>query len=206
MVEMAKHRLRQLGYRWLAFSENPLFLLFEKMYQYNPEHFPDVVPHPDERGFLLTNFICPEFACYRGREIVFFNARHVSVYWIPGAEHSAGGYVMPGNYSVTVGGYAIRRPVELLIVKDDENTIISSTKLQMQSGTSLEGGLISFGVIAKELHCLAQKWFSLLHGQTEMVHDTQQLRNVIKAAQTLSGYTDLRTQAVLLQRRLEARS
>ncbi|CEE92071.1 hypothetical protein XNA1_2640002 [Xenorhabdus nematophila str. Anatoliense] len=206
MFKLTKHRLRQIGYRYLAFSEDPLYLVFEKMYQCDPRPLNNVIPHPAERGFLLTNFICPDFAPYRGKEVTFFNSRHAVVYWLPGAEHSGGGYVTPGIYSVIVGGYAVKQSVELCIVKNDENTVIQSAILQTRSVCSMEGGFISFKMIAKELQCLALQWLTQLHDQYDQLnntYDNKQLREVISAVQELYHYDDLRAHAVSLQRLLD---
>lgn len=205
MFEMTKHRVRQVAYRWLAFSDDPLYLLFEKMYACDPRPLGSVTPHPGQRGFLLTNFICPDFARYRGREIAFFDSRHVAVYWMPGAVHSGGGYVKPGSYAVTVGGYAVKRPVELRIVKDDANTVIESIALK-RGAVRADGGFISFKVIARELQCLARQWLAHVHAQFDSVQDSKQLRDVIAAARALTDHVDLGAQAELLQRRLNARA
>lgn len=205
MFEITKHRLRQIRYRWFQFSEDPLYLLFEKMYQYDPRPLHTVTPHPGERGFLLTHFICPDFARYRGREITFFNARHVAVYWLPGAAHSGGGYVQTGTYSVTVGGHAVKRPVELRVSKNDDATLIHSAVLQTRAAKPVQGGFISFKIIAKELQCLAQQWFTELNQQLDAVRDTPQLRDIIQAARGIAGYAELNAQADLLHMRLQTR-
>ena len=205
MFAFVHSKIRQAGYRWLTFSDEPLYLLFEKMYQYDPRPLRTVMPHPMERGFLVANFTHPDFIRYRGREIAFFNARHVAVYWLPGALPSGGGYVKSGIYSVMMGGHAMRQPVRLNVAKDNENTVIRSVSLQTQPVRSMDGCRVSFSIIAKELHCLAEQWLTRMHEQFDTLQDDAALREVIAAARKLPGLADLDRLAASLQSRLDVR-
>lgn len=205
MLAFVRGKIRQAGYRWLKFSDEPLYLLFEKMYQCDPHSLRTVTPHPTERGFLVADFTHPRFIRYRGREIAFVNARHAAVYWLPGASHGGGGYVKSGVHAVTMGGHAMRPPVRLGVVKDDDNTEIRSVSLEKQSARSMDGCRISFQIIATELHCLARRWLARTHEQLDAVQDDASVREVIAAAQALRGFDDLGRLADSLRSRLDAR-
>lgn len=195
MFDMTRHHLRQFRFRWLAWRPDPLYLLFERMYQFDPGPLDTVTPHPGQRGFLLTQFSCPDFACYRGREIAFFNERQVAVYWLPGAAHSGGGFVPTGQYSVTVAGHALRRPLQLLVRKDDEQTRIRSVTLQSRSVKSVQGGFISFTIIARELRCLILHWLECMPSRLDSIKDSGPLLELIDCARQLPGQAPVKASA-----------
>lgn len=205
MFEMTRHHLRQLRYRWLSWRDEPLYLLLERMYQCDPQPLANVTPHPQQRGFLLTNFSCPDFARYRGREIAFFNPRQVAVYWLPGAQHSGGGYVASGDYSVTVGGHALRRAVQLQVSKDDEHTRIHSVTVPPRRSSSVQGGFISFTIIARELRHLALHWLEQMPTRLEHVEDLAQLHELLGDARQLPGQVLLNVKAEALLAAVQAR-
>lgn len=205
MFEMTRHHLRQVRYRWLSWRAEPLYLLLERMYHCNPEPLSTVTPHPGQRGFLLTNFTCPDFAQYRGREIAFFNERQVAVYWLPGAQHSAGGFVPSGDYSVTVAGHALRRPVQLQVRKDDQRTEIRTVELPSGKIKSVQGGFISFSIIARELRCLALHWLEHMHSRLDRVEDPARLRELVAYAESIPGQNQLHLKAHALLAALQAR-
>lgn len=195
MFDMTRHHLRQFRFRWLAWRADPLYLLFERMYRLDPEPLDTVTPHPGQRGFLLTQFSCPDFACYRGREIAFFNEHQVAVYWLPGATHSGGGFVPTGQYSVTVAGHALRRPLQLLVRKDDEQTRIHSVTLQSRSEKSVQGGFISFTIIARELRCLVLHWLERMLSRLDGIEDSGPLCELIECARRLPGQVHVNARA-----------
>lgn len=191
MFELTKHRVRQITYRWFQFSESSTYLLFEELYQYNSEPFSWVIPHPSQRGFLLTNFICPDFKEYKGREISFFDSKYVCVYWIPGAEHSAGGYVKTGTYDVKVAGYALKKPLKLKVSKNDQETLIQSVSLEVSKDEqALKGGFIAFSVIEKELECLILLWLEKvainISNNKNLTFDSK-LKELLEHAQALKS-------------------
>lgn len=205
MFEMTRHHLRQLRYRWLSWRAEPLYLLLERMYQCDPTPLANVTPHPQQRGFLLTNFSCPDFARYRGREIAFFNQRQVAVYWLPGAQHSGGGHVPSGDYNVTVDGHALRRAVQLQVSKDDEQTRICSVTVPQRRSRSVQGGFISFAIITRELHYLALHWLEQMPARLEDVEDVAQLHEVLGYAQRLPGQVQLNVKVKALLAAVQAR-
>lgn len=206
MFDMTRHHLRQFRFRWLAWRADPLYLLFERMYQLDPQPLDTVSPHPGQRGFLLTHFSCADFARYRGREIAFFNERQVAVYWLPGAAHSGGGYVPSGQYSVTVAGHALRRPLQLLVHKDDEQTRIHAVTLQSRGLKSVQGGFISFAIITRELHCLMLLWLERMQWRLDDIDDCGPLRDLLDCARQLPGQTQMKASADALMTALVHRT
>ncbi|AEA65556.1 hypothetical protein [Burkholderia gladioli] len=196
-------KLRQAGYRWLAFSDRPLYLLFEKMYRYDPRPLPGVVPDPDGLGFLVSDFTHPRLAPYRGLEIAFFNARHAVVYWLPGAAPSGAGRVPAGTHTVTMGGHALSRPLRLSVSKDARHTRIRSVVPQTSRTRSMPGCRIDFRILEAELHCLARHWLNTLHERAGGPGADEALREVLAAARALTGFDDLVALAQALQARLD---
>ncbi|WP_449432237.1 hypothetical protein [Pseudomonas putida] len=195
MLEMTRHHLRQLRYRWLSWRADPLYLLVERMYYCNPGAMPTVTPHPAQRGFLLAQFSCADFAQYCGREIAFFNQRQVAVYWLPGATHSGGGHVADGDYEVTVGGHALRRPLRLQVHKAASRTCIRAVATDASRAKRVQGGFIAFAIIARELHCLALQWLEHVPRQLEQGSPAQGWRQVLEQASQLPRHSEVRQRA-----------
>ncbi|UVS82797.1 hypothetical protein EFP18_00520 (plasmid) [Burkholderia glumae] len=199
-------KLRQTGYRWLAFSDRPLYLLFEKMYRYDPRPLTGVVPDPDGFGFLVSDFSHPRLAPYQGLEIAFFTARHAVVYWLPGASPGGTGRVAAGTHTVTMGGHALPRPLRLSVNKDAHHTRIYSVAPQTSRARSMPGCRIDFRIIEAELHCLALRWLNALRGRAAGQGADAALREVLAAARALAGFDDLAALAQALQARLDRQS
>lgn len=199
MFDMTRHHARQARWRWLAWRADPLYLLFERMYHCDPEPLPSVTPHPRQRGFLLSSFSCPDFARYRGREIAFFNARQVAVYWLPGARHSGGGYVANGEHHVTLAGHALHRPLRLTVHKDADDTQIRAVSVQAQRRDRVRGGFIAFAIIARELQCLVLQWLDYMHAHLGRLEHSPSLRALIEQARQLPdrALLNARAQALL---------
>ncbi|QXH58659.1 hypothetical protein [Pseudomonas maumuensis] len=195
MFEMTRHHLRQVRYRWLSWRADPLYLLFERMYRCDPGALPTVTPHPSQRGFLLTQFICADFVQYRGREIAFFNPRQVAVYWLPGAAHSGGGHVADGDYEVTVAGHAVRRPVRLQVRKEAQHTSIRAVASGARHADRVQGGFIAFAIIARELRCLTLQWLEQLPRRLAQGTVGQDWRQVLEQATQLVGERAVQRQA-----------
>lgn len=198
MFDMTRHHLRQARWRWLAWRADPLYLLVERMYHCDPEPLTTVTPHPTQRGFLLSSFSCADFARYRGREIAFFNARQVAVYWLPGALHSGGGFVANGEHCVTLAGHALRRPVRVSVHKGDDDTQIRAVSTQAHRRDRVQGGFIAFALITRELHCLALQWLEYLHAHVGRLERSPSLREVIEQARRLPGRALLNARAEAL--------
>ncbi|PMS23067.1 hypothetical protein C0Z18_02280 [Trinickia dabaoshanensis] len=205
MLAYVLSKVRQAGYQWLAFADEPLYLLFEKMYRYDPRPFPNVTPHPTEPGFLLADFTHPQLAPYRGREIAFFNARHAVVYWLPGAGHSGTGYAIDGMHTVTMGGHALMRPLRLCVVKEAGRTAIRSVAPQLQPSRSMPGCRIAFRILGAELHELALRWLTAVSDRPGRLPGDGAFRDVLAAARALTGFNDLVALADALQSRLDRR-
>ncbi|KTT03114.1 hypothetical protein SB14R_18135 [Pseudomonas oryzihabitans] len=198
MFEMTRHHLRQVRYRWLSWRAEPLYLLFEGIYHCDPSALPMITPHPTQRGFLLTEFSCEDFAQYRGREIAFFNQRQVAVYWLPGAAHSGGGHVADGDYEVTIAGHAVHRPVRVQVRKETKRTSIRSVISETRRDDRVQGGFIAFAIIARELRCLILLWLEQLPSRLVHWDDNQGLRQILEQATQLAGESEVRRKAMRL--------
>ncbi len=159
MLELLKHRLRQISYRYLTFNCDAFYRVFDLMYHNDKDPLPWVHYLPDEKGYLLTHFLCKDFKAYCGREVAFFNRNQLTVYWLPGAEHSAGGYVKDGQYQVTIADFALHRPIHLTVEKKPDLTEIKNIDvLPYETNTRLEGGFVTYQAIRKEIVCLIIHW------------------------------------------------
>src|ERR1700749_4664995 len=98
MIEMIKHKIRQFYYAYFHFRQSSLYCLFKKIYDKDLEAHQDIIYDEVNQGFFMVNFINPKLLVYSGREIAFFNAHQVYVFWLPGAQHSGQGEVKNGSY------------------------------------------------------------------------------------------------------------
>lgn len=191
MFELTKHRVRQINYRWFSFKESVIYRAFESLYQYEPEIFSWIVPNPVQPGFLLTNFICPAFELYRGKEIAFFDSRRVCVFWLPGATHSGGGYVYSGNYEILIKGYSLKHNLKIKISKNTNDTIINSIMPINRAKKTLKGGFISFSVIEMEIKSLILYWLSIINGRIDTHSLSAENEKITECLKLLSCLPDI---------------
>lgn len=164
MFDHLKHKARQLYYRFWRFSNNSYYTLFHEMYQYNKSLFSWIIPHPSQNGYFITSFLCPDHAKYQGREIVYFDNKRLAVFWLPGADHSAQGFVKSGTYNCLLDKFSVKRSVNMTIEKTDNSTDITHIALQKKQAHNnqirLDGGYVKYSAIELELSFLITQWFS----------------------------------------------
>lgn len=163
-----KHICRQIYYRFCKWQTDPVYTVFSKMYALDNTPWPTVHRHPNKKHFILADFIMPLYKDYSGREIAVFNGQQVAVYWMPGASHSAGGYVKPGEHFVKLNHFTLKKPIYLAIRKTDEKTSIDSISLSPTTTYfSSNGGFIPYSAIIRELTALMIQWLNVIETNWE---------------------------------------
>lgn len=180
------HTTKQFYCKWGKLLNDPLYKIFSAIYQMNYNRWSTVCSHPEGIGYLLADFCCPDFSAYRGKELVYFNGRKICVYWLPGALHSAGGFVKEGTYSVMLGRFALKHPLYLQLTKTQDKTTIDSLSLMPESNTSyqqLNGGFITYEAIKKEMRALIIQWLSFIkksHLLSNTTQDNAKLHKIVR--------------------------
>ena len=163
-----KHNFRQIYYRWCKWKASPFYTAFSKMYALENTFWPTVHRHPNMTHFILSDFTMPIYKPYSGREIAVFNGQQIAVYWLPGAQHSGGGYVESGEHYVKLHRHTLKKPLYIAVTKSDQATSINDLSLSpTQTYFSSDGGFVPYQAINQELTSLMIQWLNRIEKNWE---------------------------------------
>jgi hypothetical protein len=152
MFEIFKHNLRQYYYEYFKLPACKFFYVFEKIYFLAPDIWDNLTYDEQNKGFIITDFIDSSLKDYSGREVAFFNASRVYVFWLPGAQHSGQGHVKNGNYQVVLNCNAMKEPVLLNVNKTCEGVKLDGlTSIKALPYSALPGGYVIYSAITREI-------------------------------------------------------
>ncbi len=161
MITYIQHKLRQFTYHYKTFPENPYFKVFDIMYQLDPSPWPNIIKLNEDDAYIHASFLAPESQTFYGREIAYFSAYKLSIFWLPGATHSGQGNGKQGNYPVRIEGASLKKAIIAHIDKNSQSTTITrahyATK-QDQAIQQLSGGFVIYKAIEVELKALIIHW------------------------------------------------